>query len=69
MTNQMELGDYEIQNRHESDTIHIIFGGESAGVCLSISREDGQVYVLLRDEFDGSEYRMTLGQKGYTNKL
>ena len=69
MTNHMDLGDYNIENIHDSDKIEITFGSESEGIFVSVSREDGQVYVMLRDDFDGAEYRMTLGQKGYTKKL
>jgi hypothetical protein len=64
--------DYSIQNLSpDSDTINVLVGSNTdSQIIVSIDRDsNGDVFVVVTDNSDGSETRMMLGSSGYTQKL
>jgi hypothetical protein len=64
--------DYSIQNLSpDSDTINVLVGSNTdSQIIVSVDRDsNGDVFVVVTDNGDGSETRMMLGSSGYTQKL
>lgn len=64
--------DYSIQNLSpDADTINVLVGSNTdSQIIVSVDRDsNGDVFVFVTDNSDGSETRMMLGSSGYTQKL
>lgn len=64
--------DYSIQNLSpDSDTINVLVGSNiDSQIIVSVDRDsNGDVFVVVTDNCDGSQTRMILGSSAYTQKL